>query len=114
MKITTVSLKRLNACSKQVEAFRALATPARSIDVTEEWCATHAQTFQWDWAAERLLPAPARAEYRRVKAAARAKYEHEEHPAWLEYRRVKVAALAEYARVMAPTFGRLLNQTERS
>ena len=79
--LSTLIAKR--ACSEQVERFR--STFGESVEITPELCLSVADKFDWDWAAWRLLSAPAHAEYDRVRA-----------PAWAEYDRVvaQVWALA--------------------
>ena len=55
--------------------------------------------FDFEWAAGHLLSLPARAEYRRIMAAA-----------WVECECVTASARAEYKRVMAAAFGRLYHE----
>ena len=57
MKITIKQLRRLGACEEQVEKFEHLFGP--SVIVTEALCVKHAQDFSWNWAAGKLLSAPA-------------------------------------------------------
>ena len=67
-KITARKLKLLGACQEQVDNFKELF-PSGTV-VTVELCVLHAQTFNWNWAAQHLLSAPAWAEYDRVEASA--------------------------------------------
>ena len=116
MKITARILKSKGACTDQVALFASLFP--KGVQVTEALCLEHADKFNWSWAAQKLLPASARAEYERIVASARAEYarteapawaeyERAEAPAWAEYERVRASARAEYERVRASAFGRL-------
>jgi len=101
----TLTLQRLidlGACADQRELFR--ETFGDSVDVTPELCVSVADKFDWRWAAEHLLSAPAWAEYERATAPAWAECERVEAPAWAEYERVKALARAEYKRVEAPAW----------
>ena len=84
--ITLLQLRELGACADQCAEFEKRF--GKSVEVTEELCLSVADVFNWDWAAEYLLGAPALAEYKRVMAAA-----------W-----------ADYKRVAAQTFARLFNR----
>ncbi len=57
---------------------------------------------------ERLIPAPAWADYERVKALALADYERVKALAWADYERVKALAWADYERVTAPALVKAL------
>ena len=83
MRITLSQLKSLDACKSQVDKFSELF--GESVDVTPELCVSHAQDFDWGWAARNLLTDSALAEYERVTST----------------------ALAEYKRVTARAFGEL-------
>jgi cell division septum initiation protein DivIVA len=100
--LTAEQLEAADACPDQVELFRGRF--GESVRVTEAQAAKVSGLFDWDWAATRLLSAPARAEYKRVEAQARAEYERVTAPAWAEYERVKAPAWAEYERVTAPAW----------
>lgn len=97
MKITEKQLKDLDACSQQVELFVSLT--GGEVEITEEWCLSVSDKFDWHWASRQLLNAPARAEYERAQA-----------PAWAEYERVRATAWAEYDRAQAKAFGRLYGE----
>ena len=96
MKLTAQMLRDKKACGEQVELFVELF--GESVSVTQKRCAAHANEFDWEWAAEKLLPKPAWAEFDKVRDAA-----------WAEYYKVRDAALAKYHRVCAVTFARLYN-----
>ena len=68
MKITLVQLRKKRACASQLAKFESLF--GDSVVVTRELCIRHAADFDFDWAAEHLLSAPAWAEYRRARAPA--------------------------------------------
>lgn len=94
-KITLRILKAKGACESQCKRFAALF-PDEGVEITEALCIKHADEFNWDWAAQHLLKAPALAEYERVRASA-----------WAEYERVTASASAEYKRVMASAFAKI-------
>ena len=99
MKITIRQLKKLKACQSQLDLF--ISSGLDGVEITVELCIKHAQDFDWNWAATRLLSRPAWAEYNRVTAPARAEYNRVAASARAEYNRVKNLALAEYQRVTA-------------
>lgn len=80
------------ACAYQVELFNHHWPNGLRITLATVVTAAH-QGFDLSWAAERLLPASALAEYYRVRAAALAEYERVTAAAWAEYERVTAAAL---------------------
>ena len=98
-KITLRTLKAKGACRDQCKRFAALFP--EGVEVTEALCIEHAAEFNWDWAAQSLLTAPALAEYEHVAAPALAEYERVKASALAEYERVKASALAEYQRTTA-------------
>lgn len=94
MKITVALLKKKRACASQLTRFAELFPDG--VDVTEALCVAHARDFDWDWAAARLLPRKAYADYE-AKCA----------PLYADYA-AKLAPLdADYAAKRAPLFGRL-------
>ena len=117
--LTTRQLIDRGACNEQVEAFRSRF--GESVEVTPELCESVVAVFDWVWAASNLLSARAYAEYQRVRAAARAKYDHARAQAWADhvqqvawsayagYDRVEAAAWAEYERAKARAFGEAYN-----
>ena len=92
-------LVKLNACPQQVAKFRELW--GEQVYVTVPRMTSVADHFDWDWGAQKLLSAPAWAEYERVTAPALAEYNRVTAPALAEYNRVTVAAWAEHKRVTA-------------
>ncbi len=102
MKITYDQLEALDACEEQLELFQSLF--GEEVEVTREKVMTHAAKFEWDWAAEKLLPRKKLAEYNRVTAQAWAEYNRVTAQALAEYNRVNAQALAEYNRVTAPAW----------
>ena len=98
--ITVALLRSKGACEDQVDTFRSLFGDAAPLTV--EAAVENAASFDWNWAADRLLSAPARVEYRKVHDAARAEYEKVRDADWAEYEKVRDAAWAEYRKVSAP------------
>ena len=120
MELTIEQLIEQRACASQVKLFREMF--GRSVNITQKACICVADKFDFAWAARKLLPAPALAEYERVRvqawaeyarvtAPAWAEYERVRAPAWAECARVRVPAWAEYERVRARTFAKLYNST---
>ena len=114
MTITAKRLERLGACQIQIVAFRALWGDGPA-PMTVEAAVEHAQTFNWGWAARRLLAPSAGAEYDRARASAweefdrarapaYAEYERARAPAWAEYMRAAASAWEEYLRARAPAW----------
>ena len=66
--LTLATLKKKGACSDQRALFRKMF--GKSVEITEALCVERAAAFNWVWAAENLLTAPAEAEYKRVTAQA--------------------------------------------
>ena len=79
--ISVAKLRKLGACHSQVAKFKEIFGD-KSVAVTVELCVAHAQDFNWDWAANNLLTAPARSEYYRVVAAAKTEYDRVVAAAW--------------------------------
>ena len=72
MKITDRLLKSKGACADQVAKFAELFP--NGVEPTEALCLTHAQVFDWSWAASNLLPAPAGKAYDEAVAPAKKAY----------------------------------------
>ena len=110
MRILLSALRAAGACADQVELF--VARFGDGVDVTEVLCLSVADLFDWDWAAENLLPAPARAEYWRAMRITMAQFDVPKLLAWDEYlsadeyqRAAEAVALA-YQRAAAAAFAR--------
>jgi hypothetical protein len=103
--ITLTQLRNLRACADQQKLFSQLF--GESVEITEALCVEHATSFNWSWAAKRLLDIPALAEYGRVRDEASDEYERVRDAALDEYDRVCAPALAKYERVCAPAFASL-------
>ena len=102
MELTIEQLIEQRACASQVKLFREMF--GRSVNITQKACICVADKFDFAWAARKLLPAPALAEYERVRVQAWAEYARVTAPAWAEYERVTAPAWAEYERVRAPAW----------
>ena len=73
MIMTLAQLRGLEACAPQLEFFqRQFGT---EVAVTRELCLEYASSFDWNWAASRLLSAPARCAYDEAVAPARCAYD---------------------------------------
>jgi hypothetical protein len=102
MRLTLAQLKEAGACSSARKRLKRVFGDA--VDVTPELCQTHADEWNWGWAASNLLTVPALSDYKRAIVPALAEYKRVTAPAWDEYKRAIVPALAEYKRVTALTW----------
>ena len=66
--VTLQMLLDKGACSSQVELFKKHFPKKGEAKVTKALCLKVASIFDFDWAAEALLPAPLLAEYQSKKA----------------------------------------------
>jgi hypothetical protein len=99
-------LKAAGACAGALRRFTAAF--GKSVQVTPSLAGKYADQFSWDWAADNLLPAPARAAYDRATERAWAEYETAAAPARVKYAAATAAARVKYAAAAAPALA-LLN-----
>src|SRR3990167_9478022 len=122
MKITIEMLCEKSACGPAITTFADL--PPDGIDITEAACLAEFDKWDWDWAAQHLLNAPARAKYARVNVQARtecnlvkeqawAEYQQITAKSWAERKQVNAKALTKYKRRRALAFARLATQTRK-
>src|SRR3990167_9570805 len=122
MKITIEMLCEKSACGPAITTFADL--PPDGIDITEAACLAEFDKWDWDWAAQHLLNAPARAKYdrvnvqawaecKRVKEQAWAEYQQITAKSWAERKQVNAKALTKYKRRRALAFARLATQTRK-
>jgi len=93
-RITADWLRKHKACFDQLAIFER-EWPDGAEVTRENLERARALSLDLHWFARIVLPAPAREEYKRVRSAARAKYEHVMAPAWAEYKRARDAALID-------------------
>ena len=79
MIITAKKLESLGACADQVALFRKLFGERKKVAV--DLCRKHAADFDWDWAARRMLSAPAWKAYNEAAAPAWKAYDEAAAPA---------------------------------
>jgi hypothetical protein len=97
--MSTITASMLeHACKEQRDLFRDLF--GESVEVTEDLCGEHADKFDWDWAASRLLLEDGRARYKRARALIRDQYLNATGPAFKAY--MVAHAIAWQAFVEAP------------
>ena len=99
MTITLKQLRLKDACSEQVELFK--ATFGEKVEVTMDNAVQYADKFDWQWAAEHLLPAPAEKAYWEATAPAREAYWEATAPARKAYQEAKATALKAYREAVA-------------
>jgi hypothetical protein len=95
------------ACKVQVELFHTMF--GESVNVTQKLCVSVVDKFDFEWAANLLLTAPARASYKRAVAPAQASYDRVRAPAQASYDRVRAPAQASYKRAVAKAFAKAYN-----
>jgi len=111
MTITLKQLRLKGACWEQADLFKAAFGEA--VEVTMDNALKYADKFDWTWAAEHLLPAPAekayweatapaRKAYEEAMATARKAYEEAVAPVWKAYQKAKATALKAYREAAAP------------
>ena len=100
MKITVKLLKSKGACAEQVDKFAALFPDG--VEPTKALCFAHAQTFDWRWAAENLLPAPAREAYDKARAPAERAYNEARATAEKAYNEAVATAWKARNEALAP------------
>ena len=93
MKITVDMLRKVAACTSQVQLFEQLFP--EGVTPTVALCVEHASKFDWDFAGKFLL-APALAQYKAATAPAWAQYEAAEDQAWAKYKAAKAQAWEKY------------------
>ncbi len=100
MTITAARLEELGACQDQIDAFRKIWGDGPA-PMTVETALEHAQVFNWNWAADKLLSDAEQAEYDRAEAWAYAEYVRAWKAAGAEYDRARASAREEYERAWA-------------
>ena len=100
--LTIADLEMVRACEEQVAKFRELF--GNEVLVTVELAVQHAADFDWDWAARKLLSAPARAAYNAAVAPEWDAYEASEAAADAAYDAATAAAWAAYEAARAPAW----------
>lgn len=98
--LTLATLLERGACHKGVERFKRLF--GDSVEVTEELCRKHAQTVDWDWAAECFLSSKALAAYQAMMTPALAAHHAAAVRAWAAHQAAGKAALAAYKAAVVP------------
>ena len=102
--LTEADLRSKNACHLQLKLFIktfpngvTLRSEAQAIRLAKSM----ADKFDFEWAAEKLLDAPAEAACRKAVAPARAAYEKAADTAWVAYEEAKATAWAAYKEAKA-------------
>jgi hypothetical protein len=110
MTITLKQLRLKGACWEQADPFKAAFGEA--VEVTMDNALKYADKFDWTWAAEHLLPAPAetayweatapaRKAYEEAMATARKAYEEAVAPVWKAYWEAMATAGKAYREAVA-------------
>jgi hypothetical protein len=99
MTITLKQLRLKGACWEQAQLFEAAF--GEKVEVTMDNAVQYADKFDWQWAAEHLLPAPAEKAYWEATAPAREAYWEATAPARKAYQEAKATALKAYREAVA-------------
>ena len=121
MEISARILRRKRACVSQVKEFINVFGKA-NITVTEELCVSYAPVFDWNWAAENLLPpglyadyeaksAPLYADLGAKCAPLYAAYEAKSAPLYAVLEAKRAGFDADYEAELAALFGQLAERT---
>ena len=102
MKITEQILKDRNACPSQVDTFTEVFPDGATVTLAN-LARAHKAGLDVGWLIN-LLPAPARAEYRKAIAPAWAMADKAIASAWVEYDKAVAPARAEYHKAIAPAW----------
>jgi hypothetical protein len=100
MTITLKQLRLKGACWEQADLFKAAFGEA--VEVTMDNALKYADKFDWTWAAEHLLPAPAETAYWEATAPARKAYEEAMATARKAYQEAMATAGKAYQEAAAP------------
>ena len=114
MEISARILRRKRACVSQVKEFINVFGKA-NITITKKLCIAHAQIFNWDWAAENLLPSRLYADYEAKRAPLYADlvakldllyvaYEAKRAPLYVEHAAKRAPLDADYEAKSAPLY----------
>ena len=93
-KITVDMLRKVAACTSQIQLFEQLFP--EGVTPTVALCVEHASKFDWDFASRKFLLAPALAQYEAAKAPAWAQYKAATAPAWAQYEAATAPGWARY------------------
>ena len=99
MTITLKQLRLKGACWEQADLFKAAFGEA--VEVTMDNALKYADKFDWTWAAEHLLPAPAEKVYWEATAPARKAYQEAKATALKAYREAVATAGKAYWKATA-------------
>ena len=102
MKITVDMLRKVAACTSQIQLFEQLFP--EGVTPTVALCVVHASKFDWDFASRKFLLAPALAQYEAATAPAWAQYKAATAQAWAQYKAAKAPAWAQYEAATAPAW----------
>ena len=100
MTITLKQLRLKGACWEQADLFKGAF--GGEVEVTMDNAVQYADKFDWTWAAEHLLPAPAETAYWEATAPARKAYEEAMAPAVTAYREAMAPVWTAYQEARAP------------
>lgn len=119
MRVTAELLRAKGACKSQVDLFMYIFPGGT--EITRELCVEHARSFDWDWAAECLLPekqwadyeakhAALSADYQTKCASQRANCEAKHAVPWADFKAERDLLLADYEAESAGLFASLADQ----
>jgi hypothetical protein len=102
MTITLKQLRLKGACWEQADLFKAAF--GEKVEVTMDNAVQYADKFDWTWAAEHLLPAPAWKAYLEAKAPAGKAYQEAVATAGKAYQKAMATVWKAYLEARATAF----------
>ena len=99
-RITVAMLKRMGACSDEVDTFER-EWPCGCAPTKKNILRAQELGLNVDWFMDRALTASARAEFNKAIAPARAEYKKAADLAWAEYKKAIAPAWAEFQKATA-------------
>jgi hypothetical protein len=110
--ITLQQLRKLNACSGQVQLFKDMFGERVEVSLANDKAYGH--LFDINWLVGKLLNASYLTEYKRVRASDYVEYKRVRATAWPEYERVADTAYAEYESVVATAYAEYRRITSKT
>ena len=102
MKITLKDLRRMGACSGQVELYKSLF--GTEVELTREAVVQYGAQFDLNWIAPKIMSEAQYADYESNRASLYADYESKRAPLFTDYLSKRASLFADYESKRAPLF----------
>ena len=102
MKITLKDLRRMGACSGQVELYKSLF--GTEVELTREAVVQYGAQFDLNWIAPKIMSEAQYADYESNRASLYADYESKRAPLFADYLSKRASLFADYESKRAPLF----------